>query len=299
MYQSLDTILYAHREDRNLILMGGGTVTWDATAGTLAWSSNFIIFSPHTGYHETISTAYSPLTVSDGSLVYVDLVRNPSGATAIVPYVSNTVPQSDNALLVLLRNGSDLYWRNGLVMQDGFSGTFQKATFFKDYIWLPVTEAADMASPPAAAVSLTDAAGSAVVIRNFDDVAAEAICFSYQLPADVIVAEKLRGRVVCAISNAIGPSGEGVMFDVDAACAGDGDSMSPVMTGGISGQAGMTLSQYDIFFGFYCAAFTPTNYTAGETLILEIARNPTHPADTYGQDVGLIGVELEIYRGVS
>jgi len=119
----LDAALYAGREDRNLILLGGGTVAWDATAEELSFSLDIVITSPQTGYAMSLSTAESPITIQDGQVLYVDLSRGATGAASLTPYVGNVVPSSNNAFMLAVRRGTIVYFRNGRGFADGDSGT--------------------------------------------------------------------------------------------------------------------------------------------------------------------------------
>jgi len=122
-YEGIDGILYAHREDRNVILYGGGLLSWDSVAGTLTFNADIILLSPHKAYWETISqAAYSPITVEDGEMIYVELTRSPGALIDLVPRVTNVLPQNDNAFMIAFRDGDILYIRNGRGFANGDTG---------------------------------------------------------------------------------------------------------------------------------------------------------------------------------
>lgn len=294
-YDGIDSILYAHREDRNIVLLGGGTIGWNATSGELSWDSDFIIFSPQRGYHEIIEVANSPVTIGDGSLLYVTLTRSPSQQIVLVPHVSNVVPQDDNSVLLALRSGTDLYWRNGLVMGDDYSGILATAPGSqKSYEFLSIADAVDGSVPPAAASDLVDSAGR-VKIRKFDSSTSEDVAWMWNVPMDADVSAGIKVKVKSFISEATGPSGEGVSFLFTVYPIADGD---PLSYGGTPAsqwlaKTGMTLSQYDAALTAFGAQLDPPSMAPGDSLAILFARDPSQGDDDYAQDIGVVGVEIE------
>lgn len=119
--EAMDSSGYASREDRNLILSGGGTVSWDATSATLDWDDIIQIFSPNTGFK--IQLAAASVTISDGQVLYVSLTRAPTQNLVLTPVVAGQVSSDDQALVIAARLGTQLYWRNGLLLDDGDTAT--------------------------------------------------------------------------------------------------------------------------------------------------------------------------------
>lgn len=117
--ESLDASGYAAREDRHIILTGGGTIDWNQP--TLEWDSDIKIVSPISGFQVLVGPG--TLTIEDGQIVYVTLVRAPTSNVAVVPTVSTQVPSTDTAFALAVRIGIKLYWRNGFMMDDGDSAT--------------------------------------------------------------------------------------------------------------------------------------------------------------------------------
>ena len=126
LFGEVDASVYASREDRNLILMGGGTITWDGATSNLQWTEEMAIFSPNTGFRSIVAAGSVKLE-SDGQLVYATIVRNivtknPTVASAVGTKVPVS-PAGNDQILLCLRYDGLIYWRNGLVMQDGDSVT--------------------------------------------------------------------------------------------------------------------------------------------------------------------------------
>lgn len=117
--EAADASGFASREDRNLILSGGGTIGWSAP--TLSWSVRIVIVSPISGFQLRVEPGSVSLT--DGQVLYVDLTRAPTTNVVVVPVVSSKVPSSNSALILAVRLGNFIYWRNGLMMDDGDSFT--------------------------------------------------------------------------------------------------------------------------------------------------------------------------------
>jgi hypothetical protein len=118
---AMDASAFASREDRQLILAGGGTVTWLTASSTLAWGDDLKIVSPITGFQVVIEDA--SVTISDGQVLYAVLTRAPTDNVIATPVVAGQVPSTDTALILAARVGDKIYWRNGLMMVNGDSFT--------------------------------------------------------------------------------------------------------------------------------------------------------------------------------
>lgn len=118
--RGLDASGFAGREDRNLILAGGGTLTWNAGGPGLNWSAPLIIFSPSTGFHVQLQPA--TLNPADGEVIRFDTVRNPGQNTNVTPEVASIAKNTDNSVILAVRIGTKIYFRNGTIMSDGSSG---------------------------------------------------------------------------------------------------------------------------------------------------------------------------------
>jgi len=121
LLSAIDASGYASREDRNLVLLGGGLFTFSASANEISWSAQIKILCPTTGLVGTMGAPTSPFTLLDGQVMYVNLTRNLQTNLELVPQMSNQVPSSDNALLLAIRSGNSVYFRNGAVL--GGSGS--------------------------------------------------------------------------------------------------------------------------------------------------------------------------------
>jgi hypothetical protein len=120
--RSLDTTMYAHREDRNLIITGGGTVAWNSATELLTFTDDIVIISPITGYAMTLAATHSPITMLSGNMLYVNIPRGAVSPAVLEPLVGNTIPSSDNTVMIAVRSGTVIYFRNGRGFENGDSG---------------------------------------------------------------------------------------------------------------------------------------------------------------------------------
>jgi len=116
---ALDASGYAAREDRQLILIGGGTIDWDAVGSILQWSGSFQVVSPISGF--LLSVPATSVTIEDGQALYAKLTRAPTRNLNVEVVVENQVPQTDTDYILAIRVGDSIYWRNGLSMDSGDS----------------------------------------------------------------------------------------------------------------------------------------------------------------------------------
>jgi len=121
MTGAMDASGYAAREDRNILISGGGTVSFVASTGLLTWSAAIVLMSPISGYKLTLPAGSAVLV--DGASLYVNVVRAPTGNSSLASFVSAQVPNTDSAMLLAVRNGAAVYFRNGSEVGDGQSKT--------------------------------------------------------------------------------------------------------------------------------------------------------------------------------
>ena len=117
LYAQQDASGYASREDRHIIIQGGGDLEYEATTGVLSWASNIELLAAITGFNWVLPAGQ--VTLDDGELFYVDLVRAPTLNRTIAATVASQVPSTDIALLIGARRGDKVYFRNGSAISDG------------------------------------------------------------------------------------------------------------------------------------------------------------------------------------
>ena len=122
LIQALDVSGYASREDRSLLLSGGGTITWTLGTSTLSWTAPIVFSDPLTGF--LLSIAAGSVVMANGQVFYTTLVRQPLQNQSISAVVANQIPgapDGDNTIAIAVRIGDRIYFRTGFSLADGES----------------------------------------------------------------------------------------------------------------------------------------------------------------------------------
>lgn len=120
---AVDASFFTTREDKNFVLFGGGTVSFNATTGVLSWTSPLEAVAATTGFHWLIpapATAGS-VTLQDGEFFFVELTRAPQSIQSLATIAGSRINTNDNSLVLAQRVGSAVIFRNGEVIGDGQS----------------------------------------------------------------------------------------------------------------------------------------------------------------------------------
>lgn len=120
---ALDASFFTTREDKNFVLFGGGTISFNSTSGVLTWSAPIQAVSATSGIRWRIpnGTTGGSVTLQDGEFFYVELVRNPQVAQDIAAVVGSRISPSDDALIIAQRLGDVVVFRNGAAISNGQS----------------------------------------------------------------------------------------------------------------------------------------------------------------------------------
>lgn len=121
MVAAQDASVFALREDKDILMMKGGTVSFTAGTGLLSWTTAIELNSSVTGFKWTIPAG--SVNLADGQYLYTTLAHNPVTNVNIAAAVGSKLPDTDpdNPLILGLRNGDRVYFRDGKVLQDGAS----------------------------------------------------------------------------------------------------------------------------------------------------------------------------------
>lgn len=121
--EAVDASLYAVSEDRQIIITGGGTVSWDSGTNTLTWGSAIKITSAVSGFVQEIAAGSA--TLGELEYLYWTVPRFPSDNRAVVLQRGIKVPSFSadilNTVAFAHRRDGRLYFRNGRVMASGES----------------------------------------------------------------------------------------------------------------------------------------------------------------------------------
>jgi hypothetical protein len=173
MVEAVDSALYAEREDRQLVLAGGGSFSAVYDAPTLklrlSWDANIRILAPITGFYWYIAPGFVDLL--DGQALYVSVARAPTQNVAVLAQVGSQVPSTDANLLIAARIGGNVYFRNGRAMKDGevfavldASSTSAGAAEYKAPCRVATQASTDLADPPAVVDGITLAVGDRILV---------------------------------------------------------------------------------------------------------------------------------------
>ncbi len=114
-YPEIDELVYAPREDRNLVVLGGGKISWDSATNLVAFTANITIYNHITASTVSITTAGSPVTLDTALKVgYVKINRKPSSNQSITSVsvaaagsLPNTNSDADSGVIALFHRTSD------------------------------------------------------------------------------------------------------------------------------------------------------------------------------------------------
>jgi hypothetical protein len=118
--QAIDAHMFAHREDRNLIMYSGATWTWTAGTSLLSWDDAFYLTGAQSGGRWRVPA--DSIEINDGEMFVVGIPRWPQGTVTLTTMESRAAcEQTDEGCVVCVRVGSRLYFRTGVQMNDGDS----------------------------------------------------------------------------------------------------------------------------------------------------------------------------------
>jgi len=160
------------------------------------------------------------------------------------------------------------------------------------YEFLPVEWGLDGDPAPDAVGTLSST--NKVVIRKFaGTVENQALFIPWSVPND-LTGSTVSFRVIGFVTEATGPSSEGIAFSLAGASVGDGDLLGATLgTAVVTAKTGFTAATYARFATAWSSAVTITNLLAGETALLKLIRVQDNGSDTYGQKVGVYAVEIK------
>lgn len=160
---------------------------------------------------------------------------------------------------------------------------------FYAYDTIPIAWMKDGSSAPAA---LDDASTrTPYVYRDFDSAADEDLNFVWFVPSD-LSGTTIQYRVRYLITNATGPSAEGVAFGLSGVSFGDNDATNGAKGTVVVVTDTSTAAQHDILITDWSGDVTVTNLAAGEVAEMALIRDVSDAADDYAQDVGVISIEI-------
>ena len=110
------------KENLNMMLTGGGDITWDEGTTTLSWTQDFVFDFPASAGENTIAGPGSVVIASDFAW-YTTLDRDPSGTSVLATAtatVANGVPDTDDTFVLAVHRNTDnrVYLADGTALSD-------------------------------------------------------------------------------------------------------------------------------------------------------------------------------------
>lgn len=168
-----------------------------------------------------------------------------------------------------------------------------------DYVFIPIEWPEDGISAPDAAETITHTNGK-VRVRKFAGNSSQDVLIPWRVPDDMVVADGLYFQVLCVVTEAIGPSTEGVSFKLSGYCSGDGDDITGTFGDEVeSKKTGMTYAQYVTFDTVLSDKVTVTDLAGGDLVMLKLYRDHDDADDTYVQKLGVYGILLKVKRAMA
>jgi len=184
------------------------------------------------------------------------------------------------------------FTNNGADWSDMGSGE----SSFYEYVFIPIEWPEDGASAPDAAEKITHTNGK-VSVRKFAGDSSQDVLIPWRVPDDMVVADGLFFQVLSVITEATGPTNEGVSFKLSGYCSGDGDDITGTFGDEIeSKKTAMTYAQYVTFDTVLSGKVTVTDLAQGELAMLKLYRDHDDADDDYEQKLGVYGILLKIKR---
>lgn len=113
--QELDKHVYMAKVKSNLMLLGGGTVTFDSGTGVLEWTEDFTIPYLETGYKLVVSygptDGFRQATLSDGEILYVEIPYAMAQDVTVQCYVASTLDGASDKWVLGVRSGDHFYFK--------------------------------------------------------------------------------------------------------------------------------------------------------------------------------------------
>jgi len=134
--------------------------------------------------------------------------------------------------------------------------------------------------------------------RTFAHDADEDLNFVWFVPSD-LSGTTVQYRVKYLVTNATGPSAEGVAFGLSGVSLGDNDATNGTKGTVVVVTDTSTAVQHDILITGWSGDVTITNLLAGEVAELAIIRDVSDAADDYAQVVGVFAIEIRYVRNVA
>lgn len=131
MVEALDYEFWAEWEDRNIILMRGGQISWSVVNAKLSWTNDIEVLSALVGFYLRIPAGY--VNLQEGEMFYVSAVRSPTGIVTVEARVASQLRETEKGedfVVIAVRRNNKIYFRNGAHLGDGDSYFLFEVNYF-------------------------------------------------------------------------------------------------------------------------------------------------------------------------
>ena len=284
----LDYGLLCMYESAAMILIGADSFEFVGMTSILSWDG-FSIYSPISGAAITVNSG--SVSANEGDLIFIRNVDHPfKNETKSL----STGAPNDKAT----RKPTNLFLG---VISGGSVYLFPSAdrpepveTAFLEQTYLPIADALDGASPPAALSTLSSGNGS-LSVRQFQAGSTYDVVFPWEVPLDLSVGDDIRVQVLAAIPGT-GMSSNTVVFGLKAYCLGDNDSINAAWGTERRLTPSGTYAQYDRLQTAFSGALIIPNLAQGELVMLHLDRQGGDIKDDFVYSIAVSGVRIQWTR---
>lgn len=159
-------------------------------------------------------------------------------------------------------------------------------------VFLPIEWAEDGAVAPSVSETIIQTNGK-IRVRKFSNTASEDIVFPWIVPENIWAGLGVTFISQLLITESTAPSSEGIATVLSGYSRGDGDSLTGTFGTEVESRTGdISDAQYDLRKTEESGTVSITDLAGGETAMLKFYRDHDSVNDTYGQEVGIVGIKL-------
>lgn len=148
-----------------------------------------------------------------------------------------------------------------------------------------------------AAAEVYSNANKEVRIRKFSGTADNDVTFDFSTPYEMDATEPVQFRVKGVITEATGPSSEGIVFAMQGYGSADDEASSKTFGTQVSvTKSSMSHAQNDVWLTEWSGDVTITDITNDTLNQISFSRLATDSGDTYAQDIGVIEIEIRYIK---
>lgn len=119
-FGQLDVAIWNNRMRSNLILAGGGSISFNSTTSLLTWSDDFGLKHLYSGFLNEFRFGPDNLTreasILEGQVLYGQIPSQVSQGQVKNLLVADQLPSGDNNFVLAWRYNNSVYFQNGIIL---------------------------------------------------------------------------------------------------------------------------------------------------------------------------------------